>query len=86
MSIEGGIDKELIKKMCHIYTVEYYSTINMKVICSNTGEPRDDHTKWSKLEKGKCPFPSIYITYMWNLILKNDTYECLFKKQKQTYK
>ena len=47
---------ERIKKMWHIYTMEYYSTIRKKwnnTICNNMDGPRDYHTKWSKPEKDK---------------------------------
>ena len=42
-------------------------------ICSNMGEPRDYHTKWSKSERQI----SYDITYMWNL--KNSTNELVYK-------
>ena len=34
-------------------------------ICSNMDAPRDDHTKWSKSDRGRQI--SYNITYMWNL-------------------
>ena len=33
-------------------------------ICSNMNGPRDNHTKWSKLERGRYIYDAIY---MWNL-------------------
>ena len=47
---------EWVKKMWHIYTVEYYSAIKKEwnnVICNNMDGPRDYHSKWSKSEKDK---------------------------------
>ena len=45
--------------------------------------PRDNHTKWSKSDRERQI--SYDITYMWNLVFKNDTNE-LFTKQKQTHR
>ena len=43
---ECQLTDEWLKKMCHIYTVEYYSAIKRKnAICSNMGGPRDYHTE-----------------------------------------
>ena len=41
---------EWIKKMWHIYTIEYYSAIqrNKTVICKEVDGPRVCHTEWSK--------------------------------------
>ena len=58
---------EWIKKMWHIYTMEYYSAIKKlnDAICSNMDATRDSHTGWSKSEKGRQkPYD---IPYMWNL-------------------
>ena len=46
-----SLTEEWIKKMWHIYTMEYYSAIKKewnKVICSNMDGPRHCHTEWSK--------------------------------------
>ena len=40
-------------------------------ICSNMAEARDCHTEWSKSDRERQI--SYDITYIWNLILKNDT-------------
>ena len=58
---------EWIKKMWHIYTMEYYSAIkrNKTVICSEADGPRVCHTEWSKSEREKqIPYAN---TYIWNL-------------------
>ena len=50
----------------YVYTMGYYSAIKKEwnnAICSNMDEPRNYHTKWSKLDKDKYHV----ITYMWNL-------------------
>ena len=41
--------------------------------------PRDDHTKQSKSDKEKQI--SYDITHMWNLIVKNDTNELIYKTE-----
>ena len=46
-------------------------------ICSNIDGPRDYHTKWSQLDRGRQI--SCDITYMWNL--KNDTNELIHKTE-----
>ena len=45
------------------------------VICSNMDEPRNYHTKWSKLDREM--WISYDIAYIWTL--KNNTRECIFK-------
>ena len=58
---------EWIKKMWHIYTMEYSSAIKKWnwVICSEVDGPRVCHTEWSKSEREKqIPYANIYI---WNL-------------------
>ena len=50
----------------YVYTMGYYLAIKKEwnnAICSNMDEPRNYHTKWSKLDKDKYHV----ITYMWNL-------------------
>ena len=53
--------------MWYIHTVKYYLAIKKQwnnTICSHMDGPRDDHTKWSKLERER---PILYdITYMWH--------------------
>ena len=60
---------EWIKKMCYIYTTEYYSARKKEwnnAICSNMDGPRDYHTVLS--EVSQIRERQIYaITYMWNL-------------------
>ena len=54
MALDRQMDKEEIKKLWHIYTMEYYSAIKTEwnnAICSNMDGPRDYHTKWSKSER-----------------------------------
>ena len=43
----GKIIKKKKKKMCYIYTMEYYSAIkkNDNAICSNMDGARDSHTE-----------------------------------------
>ena len=59
---------EWIKKMWHIYTMEYYSSHKEKrnwVICSEVDGPRVCPTEWSKSEREKqIPYAD---TYIWNL-------------------
>ena len=60
--------EERIKKMWHIYTMEYYSAIKKEqncAICRDVDRPRDCHTEWSKSEREKQI--SYNIAYMWNL-------------------
>ena len=54
---------EWIKKICYIYTMEYYSAIKRSdnAICSNMDTTRDYHTKWSELETN-----TIWYHYTWN--------------------
>ena len=48
-------------------------------ICSNMDGPRDYQTKWSKSDRER---QILYdITYMWNLILKNDANELIYKTE-----
>ena len=45
--------------MWYTHTMKYYLAINQQwnnAICSHMDGPRDDHTKWSKLER-KRPIP-----------------------------
>ena len=47
--------EEWIKKIWHIYTIEYLA-IKWKwnnVICSNMGGPQNYHTNWSKSDRGR---------------------------------
>ena len=46
-------------------------------ICSNMGETRDSHTKWSKSERERQI--TYDITYMWNL--KYSTHETIYKTE-----
>ena len=66
--------------MWYIYTKERYPAIKKewnKAICSNMYRSRDNHTKWSKLERER---QMLYdITYMWNL--KYDTKELIYKTE-----
>ena len=58
------------------------------IICSNMEGPRNYHTKWSQVRQRQI---SYNITYMWNLIFKNDTNELVYEIEtdsqilKQTY-
>ena len=46
-------------------------------MCSNLDGPRDDHTKWSKSNRGR---QILYdITYMWNL--RNNTNESIYQTE-----
>ena len=70
---------ERIKKMCSVYTMEYYSAIKKdnNAICSNVGGPRDYHTKWNKSERERhVPYD---ITYTYNP--KWDTNEHIYKTE-----
>ena len=67
---KSPLTDEWIKKMWHIYTMEYYLAIrrNKKrnwVIYSELDGPRVCHTDWSKSEREKqIPYAN---TYIWNL-------------------
>ena len=65
--------------MRHIYTVEYYSAMKRTgAIRSNIDGPRDDHTKWSKLDKDKYHL----IPYSLHVESKrNDTNEFIYKTE-----
>ena len=63
-----------------MYTMEDYSAIKKEwnsTICRNMDGPRDDPTKWNKLEKDKYHDT----IYMWNLTKKNDTKELIYKTE-----
>ena len=71
-----------IKKMCYIYTMEYYSAIRQQnnATGSNTDAIRDSHTKGSKSGRERqIPYA---ITSMWNLIC--GTNESTKQRQAQT--
>ena len=73
MSIDIGMDKE---DMVPIYNgILVIKKEWNNAICSNMDGPRDDHTKWSKSDRGRQV--SHDITYMHNLI-KNDTNELIY--------
>ena len=57
---------EWMKKMWHIYTMEYYSAIKRnEIICSEVDGPRICHTGQSNSEREKqIPYAN---TYIWNL-------------------
>ena len=63
----------------------YYSGISLShkkewnnAICSNMDGPRDDHSKWSKLDRRRQI--SYDIAYLWNL-KKNDTDELIYETE-----
>ena len=62
------LSDEGIKKMWHMYTMEYYSAIQRKwneVICSEVDGVRVCHTEWSKSEREKqIQYAN---TYIWTL-------------------
>ena len=68
-------------KMWHIYTMEYYSAIKRKKQCylHHMDGPRDDQTKWSQSDRERQI--SYDITYTWNLTLKSDTNELIYKTE-----
>ena len=70
--------EDWIKKMWHMYTMEYYSAIKKNEIMPFA---RDYHIKWSKSD-GERQI-SHAITYMWNL-LKSDTNELTYKTERLT--
>ena len=56
-----------IKKMCYVYTMEYYSAIKEwnNAICSNTDGPAGYYAKWNKSDRER---QILYVsTYMRNL-------------------
>ena len=48
-------------------------------ICKNMDGPRESHTKWTKVDRETQI--SYAITHKWNLILKSDTNELIYKTQ-----
>ena len=54
MSIDRGMDKDVVYIYIYIYAMEYSSVKKKErnnVICNSVDEPRDYHTKRSKSEK-----------------------------------
>ena len=91
----GGTElwPQIITQFPYRYTMEYYLAIKKKqqwnsIICSNMDGPRNYHTKWSQVRQRQI---SYNITYMWNLIFKNDTNVLIYDIEtdsqilKQTY-
>ena len=74
------ITDEWIKKMYHIYAMEYYSAIKKKYcLCHNMDGPRGYYAKWKKSDGER---QTLYIfTYMWNLEKQTN-----ITKQKQTHR
>ena len=72
---------EWIKKMWHIYTMEYYSAIKrnkIELFVVRWMDPRVCHTEWSKSEREKqIPYAN---TYIWNL--KKNCREYTWRKKK----
>ena len=65
--------------MAHIYNGKLLShkKEHSNAIGSNMDGPRDDHTKWSQSGRGRQI--SYDSTYTWNLILKSDTNDLIYK-------
>ena len=85
MSVNRGMDKEDMVHTHNGVLLSHKKEWNA-AICSNMDGPRDDHTKWSKPDRGQISYD---ITYMWNL--KMDINELIHKTdtdsqaKKQTY-
>ena len=80
------IGREMDKKdVVHIYNkiLLGHKEEQNNAICSNMDGPRDYHTKWSKSDEERQI--SYDITHMWNLILKNDTNELIYKTETELF-
>ena len=76
MTTDRWMDKE---EVVYIYILLSRKK-ELNAICSNMDGPRDYHTKWCKLNRGRqipCD-----ITYMWNL--KYSTNEVIYKTETDT--
>ena len=58
MSIDRWIDKGDVLYKYNGILLNHKKEWN-NVICSNMDGPRDDHTKWSQIEKDKCHMMSL---------------------------
>ena len=56
---------EWIRKLWYIYTMEYYSAINISICSNEVDETGADYTEWSKPER-KTPIQQTN-TYIWDL-------------------
>jgi len=85
MSVNRGMDKEDMVHTHNGVLLSHKKELNT-AICSSLDGPSDDHTKWSKSDRGQISYD---ITYMWNL--KMDINELIHKTDtdsqttKQTY-
>ena len=78
MSIDRGMDKEVVVHIYNGVLLGHKKEWN-NAICSNMGEPRNYHTKWSKSDRERQI--SYDITHMWHLILKKDRSELIYKTE-----
>ena len=63
MSISRGADKEDVVRI-HIGTLLSHLGWN-NAVCSNTDEPRDYHSQWSKSERERqIPYDTTYMKYV----------------------
>ena len=79
MSIDRWMDKEDVVLIYNGILLSHKKKQWNNAICSNMDGPRDFHTEWSKSDKERQV--SYDITHMWNLILKNDTNELIYKTE-----
>ena len=78
MSINRGMDKEDVVYIQNGILFSHKKEQN-DAICSNMDGPRDYHPEWRKSDRERQI--SYDTTHMWNLILKNDTNELIYKTE-----
>ena len=76
MSIKKGMAEEDVVYIYNGILLSHKKEWN-NAICSNMYGPEDYHTNWSKSDRERQI--SYDITHMWNLILKNDINEVIYK-------
>ena len=78
MSTDRGLDKEDVVCTYNGIFLSHKKEQN-NAICSNMDGPRDYHIEWSKSDRERQV--SYDITHMWNLTLRNDINELIYKTE-----
>ena len=76
------MDKDVVHKYSGVLLSHKKEQNN--AICSNMDWPRDYHTEWSKSDRERQT--SYDTTHTWNLIIKNDTNELIYKTETDLYR